>query len=321
MALAGAQADEKRQGGGQQVNLAFFTQDSYFSVHFFLDHMKETFSPVVTVAFQGDHYAFSEMAAQKVFHDRCQCLPNRTFEQVFESVEKGAARYGLIPVENSLTGSIHRNFDLLLEKNLHIVGEVFLKIDQTLIANLGVNLAAVKKIYSHPQALEQCRLFLSGLEGVEAIPSFDTAGSVRMIKERQLQDAAAIASRRAAQDLRMQILAEQIQDVAENYTRFLVIAPQPEPLGTPNKTSVVFAMKNIAGALFKSLSVFALRDIDLSKIESRPMRNKPWEYIFYLDFSGHLGMPECRNAIRHLEEITTFIKVLGSYPSGNGEQA
>ncbi len=292
-----------------------------FQFIFFTDHMKETDSPFVTVAFQGDHYAFSEIAAQKVFHDRCHCLPNRTFEQVFESVEKGLADYGLVPVENSLTGSIHRNFDLLLEKSLHIVGEVFLKIDQTLIANLGVTLAAVKKIYSHPQALEQCRLFLTGLEGVEAIPSFDTAGSVRMIKERQLQNAAAIASRRAAQDLRMQVLAEQIQDVAENYTRFLVIAAQPEPLAAPNKTSVVFAMKNIAGALFKSLSVFALRDIDLSKIESRPMRNKPWEYIFYLDFSGHLGMPECRNAIRHLEEITTFIKVLGSYPSGNGEQA
>ncbi len=281
--------------------------------------MTENLSLPTTVAFQGDHYAFSEIAANKFFKNQCQCFPNRTFENVFESVDKGFVRYGIIPVENSLTGSIHRNFDLLLQHSLHIVGEVFLKIDQNLIANNGVALHAIKKIYSHPQALEQCRTFISSLN-VEAVPSFDTAGSVKMIKESGMLDAAAIASRWAAQDYDMQILAEQIQDEAENYTRFLIISRQPQALGAPNKTSVVFAMKNIAGALFKCLSVFALRDIDLCKIESRPMRHKPWRYIFYLDFSGHMETPECRNAIRHLEEITTFIKVLGSYPSGNGEQ-
>jgi len=275
----------------------------------------------VKVAFQGDHYAFSEMAAKKFFHHRCHCLPKRSFEQVFDSVEKRTSRYGIVPVENSLTGSIHRTYDLLLTHTLHIVGEVFLKIDQNLIANSGVSLSQIKKIYSHPQALEQCRAFLSGLASVEAIPSFDTAGSVKMIKEKKMIDAAAIASRSAAEDHHMSILAEQIQDVPGNYTRFLIIAKNPKALGRPNKTSVVFAMKNIAGALFKSLSVFALRDVDLCKIESRPTRDKPWQYIFYLDFSGHMEQPACRNAIRHLQEITTFIKVLGSYPSGNGEQA
>jgi prephenate dehydratase len=285
-----------------------------------MGNMTETNGPLTTVAFQGDHYAFSEIAANKFFKNQCQCFPNRTFENVFDSVDKGFVRYGVVPVENSLTGSIHRNYDLLLEHSLHIVGEVFLKIDQNLIANNGVALSAIKRIYSHPQALEQCRSFISGLQGVEAVPSFDTAGSVKMIKEGGMLDAAAIASRWAAQDYGMQMLAEQIQDVAENYTRFLVISRQPQALGAANKTSVVFAMKNIAGALFKCLSVFSLRDIDLCKIESRPLRNKPWQYMFYLDFSGNMEAPECRNAIRHLEEITTFIKVLGSYPSGNGEQ-
>jgi prephenate dehydratase len=286
-----------------------------------MENMIENSNTLITVAFQGDHYAFSEIAANKFFNNACQCFPNRTFELIFDSVEKGFTQYGIVPVENSLTGSIHRNFDLLLERNLHIVGEVFLKIDQTLIANNGVSLNRIKKIFSHPQALEQCRAFLTNLPKVEAIPSFDTAGSVKMIKENKMMDAAAIASRWAAEDHGMQILAEQIQDIAENYTRFLIISRQPQALGIPNKTSVVFAMKNIAGALFKSLSVFALRDIDLCKIESRPTRNQPWQYIFYLDFSGHMEMAECRNAIRHLEEITTFIKVLGSYASGNGEHS
>jgi prephenate dehydratase len=282
-----------------------------------MDIMPEQHQNLTTVAFQGDHYAFSEIAANTFFKNECRCFPNRTFEDVFAAVEKGFARYGIIPVENSLTGSIHRNYDLLLERHLHIVGETFLRIDHMLIANTGVALSDIRKIYSHPQALEQCRTFINSHSAVEAIPSFDTAGSVKMIKEQQMRNAAAIASRWAAQDHGMNILAEHIQDVAENYTRFLIISRQPDSLDAPNKTSVVFAMKNIAGALFKSLSVFALRDIDLCKIESRPTRNKPWEYIFYLDFSGHMGMTECRNAIRHLEEITTFIKVLGSYRSAN----
>jgi len=285
-----------------------------------MEPMSEQHQHTHTVAFQGDHYAFSEIAANTFFKNACRCFPNRTFDDVFAAVEKGFARYGIIPVENSLTGSIHRNYDLLLERPLHIVGEVFLRIDQTLIANTGVDIADVKKIYSHPQALEQCRSFISGLAQAEAIPSYDTAGSVKMIKEMQMRDAAAIASRWAAEDHGMNILAERIQDIAENYTRFLIISRQPDSLEAPNKTSVVFAMKNIPGSLFKSLSVFALRDIDLCKIESRPTRNKPWEYIFYLDFAGHMGMAVCRNAIRHLEEITTFIKVLGCYRSGNDNE-
>jgi len=271
------------------------------------------------VAFQGAHYAFSEIAAKRYFGEDIRILPCRAFEDVFNAVEAQEARFGMIPIENSLTGSIHRNYDLLLEHDLTIVGEVFLRIEQQLIANPGVRLEDIRVIYSHPQALEQCRLFLTSLKDVDAVASYDTAGSVQMIHEKKMLQAAAIASRLAAQDYQMQILKEEIEDIPENFTRFLIVSKNAVPLGEPNKTSVVFSMKNIPGALFKSLSVFALRDIDLLKIESRPLRGKPWAYIFYLDFVGDMRQEHCRNAIRHLEEITTFLKVLGSYESGNGQ--
>lgn len=269
------------------------------------------------IAFQGAHYAFSEIAAKKMFGRDVPCMPCKSFEDVFSMVEKGRASHGIIPIENSLTGSIHRNYDLLLEHNLIINGEYLLRIEQHLIANPGVGIEDIHVIYSHPQALEQCRKFLSTLKDVEAVASYDTAGSVKMIKEKKLLHAAAIASKIAARDYKMNILRTEIEDIPENYTRFLILATE-EYQGTayPDKTSIVFSMKNIPGALFKSLSVFALRDIDLLKIESRPFRGRPWEYIFYLDFAEHKDEEKSQNAIRHLQEITTFLKVLGSYPSG-----
>jgi len=272
----------------------------------------------ITIAFQGASYAFSEIAARNHFRLPVHTFPRRTFEEVFAAVQDGTARYGIIPIENSLTGSIHRNYDLLLENDLKIVGEQFLRIEQHLIANPGVPIDKVRVIYSHPQALEQCRAFLSTLPDVEPVASYDTAGSVRMIRDERRRDAAAIASRLAAEDYGMNILRSEIEDIPENYTRFLIISPQDSGRSDGDKTSIVFSMKNIPGALFKSLSVFALRDIDLLKIESRPLRGKPWAYIFYLDFVGHMGQKQCINAIRHLQEITTFLKVLGSYVAGGG---
>ena len=269
------------------------------------------------IAFQGEHYAFSEMAAKKFLGERCECLPCRTFEEVFAATNSGQSDFGIIPLENSLTGSIHRNYDLLLQNELRIVGEIQLRIEQHLIANSGVELDHIKTVYSHPQALEQCREFLQTLPNVEKVASYDTAGSVKMIHEKQILDAAAIAGKWAARDYVMVILKEEIEDIPENFTRFLFLAKDPIKLGSPNKTSIVFSMKNIPGALFKCLSVFALRDIDLVKIESRPLRGKPWSYLFYLDFSGHMEEEACQKAIGHLEEITDFIKILGSYPSGN----
>ncbi len=280
----------------------------------------DLFTKYTTIAFQGAHYAFSEIAARLFFGEQVNVQPCRTFEQVFDSVSRGTAHYGIIPIENSLTGSIHRNYDLLLEHDLRIVGEVFLRIEQHLIANKGVELSEIKTIYSHPQALEQCRKFLTSLKNVDAVASYDTAGSVKMIRDKNMKEAAAIASKLAAHDYGMQILKDEIEDIPENFTRFLILSLKESSAEKVNKTSVVFSMKNIPGALFKGLSVFALRDIDLLKIESRPLRGRPWAYIFYLDFAGHMGEERCKNAIRHLQEITSFLKVLGSYPAGNSQK-
>ncbi len=282
--------------------------------------MKTSSSPVgdITIAFQGDHYAFSELAAKVYFGEQAACLPCQSFEAVFAAVASGSSQYGIIPIENSSTGSIHVNYDLLLRHDAVIVGEVYYKVDHQLIANPGVRLEDIRDIHSHPQALEQCRQFITSLAQVRALPSFDTAGSVRMIRDEKLHHAAAIASRKAAEDYGMQILRQDIQDLSENFTRFLVLAREADPAGSGDKTSIVFAAQNIPGALFKSLSAFALRDIDLCKIESRPWRGRPFEYIFYLDFRGNLETTACRNAIRHLEEMTSFLKILGSYQAGNG---
>ena len=269
----------------------------------------------LNIAFQGARYAFSEMASRSFFGDDIEPYPCKTFDAVFETVAGKQADYGVIPIENSLTGSIHRVYDLLLSHDILIVGEVSLRIEQHLISHQGVALEDIRIVYSHPQALEQCRNFLTRLNDVESVASYDTAGSVKMIRDQNMRHAAAIGSRWAANDYGMQVLKAEIEDIPENFTRFYVLSREPRTFGEANKTSIVFSMKSIPGALFKSLSVFALRDIDLLKIESRPLRGRPWDYIFYLDFAGNMGEERCQNAIRHLEEITTQLKVLGSYPA------
>ncbi|MDZ7372295.1 MAG: prephenate dehydratase [candidate division KSB1 bacterium] len=277
--------------------------------------------PIGPVAFQGARYAFSEIAARKFFAQELDLLPCRSFDEAFEAVESEKAEFAVVPIENSLTGSIHRVYDLLLQHDLLIVGETSLRIEQHLIAHPGAKLEDIRIIYSHPQALEQCREFLASLPNVEAVAAYDTAGSVKMIRDQGLRHAAAIGSRWAAEDYGMAILCEEVEDIPENFTRFIVLAREEHDFGPADKTSIVFSMKNIPGALFKSLSVFALRDIDLLKIESRPMRGRPWDYIFYLDFTGSIHDELCRNALRHLEEITDMLKVLGSYPSAVGRSS
>ena len=265
------------------------------------------------IAFQGTHYAFSEIAARKYFGENIETHPCHQFIDVFKSVEKEESRFGIVPIENSTTGSVYQNLDLILNSSVTVIGEVQLRIEQHLIANNGVNIENIKVVYSHPQALQQCSKFLESLPGIETIASYDTAGSVKYIRDNKFLHAAAIASRQAAEDNQMQILREEIEDNPENYTRFHIITKTAEIPDNADKTSIIFSMKNIPGALFKSLSVFALRDIDLLKIESRPMRGKRWKYLFYLDFAGTMREERCQNAIRHLEEITSFLKVLGSY--------
>ena len=266
------------------------------------------------VAFQGERGAYSEAAAVALYGEDVESVPCASFDEVFQRVQDGDCELGVVPIENSLAGSIHRNYDLLLQHNLHIVGEANLRIVHHLIALRGVRLEDVRRVYSHPQALAQCEESLAALSGVEVVPTYDTAGSVRLIKEQGLRDAAAIASLRAAQIHDMEVLRSHFEDIADNYTRFLALSRTPVVPTPPSKTSLVFAGKNVPGSLFKMLSVFALRDIDLTKIESRPLRGKPWEYLFYLDFAGDLQEERCRRAVEHLGEIASFLRVFGSYP-------
>jgi prephenate dehydratase len=278
----------------------------------------------MVVAFQGERGAYSEAASVAHFGEVVQPLPCPSFEEVFEAVTGDSADQGIIPVENSLAGSIHRNYDLLLRYNLTIVGEVQIRIAHHLIAMPGVNLAELRRVYSHPQALAQCERSLDKLlPHVERVPTYDTAGSVKMLREEDIRDGAAIASRRAADIYDMTVLRDDLEDNPENYTRFLILNQQSVVPNGAVKTSIVFSMDNVPGALFKSLAVFALRDIDLTKIESRPLRGthrspagKRWQYFFYIDFVGSIHDVHCRNALNHLQEITSFFRVLGSYPRG-----
>lgn len=272
----------------------------------------------MSIAFQGEQGAFTELAAMQYFGGKEKTIAFAQWEDVFEAVEKRRAEFGIIPIENSLGGSIHRNYDLLLHTNLFITGEIYLKISQFLLANKGVGIKRVKQVFSIPQAFEQCRLFFKKNPAMQCVPVSNTAAAAKKIKEERLMNAAAVSSMQAAIDYDLKILARDIEDNKENITRFLILSKKPARLnGGPRlKTSVVFALKNITGALFKSLSVFALRDIDLLKIESRPVHGKPFEYMFYLDFSGSTLDEAQRNAISHLREITVFCRVLGSYPAG-----
>lgn len=267
-----------------------------------------------SIAFQGDRGSFSEEAASKFFGDEFSPAPKQTFPEVFAAVEAGHASLGIVPVENSLVGSIHQNYDLLLRHNLKIIGEQNQRIVHHLIANRGVKIENLSSIHSHPVALDQCKDFLKKHEQAQAVVEYDTAGSVKMIKEKKMFSAGAIAGSFAAELYEMEILASAIQDEPDNYTRFLILSKSPAERSGRSKTSIVFALKNIPGVLFKALSVFALRDLDLTKIESRPLRKKAWEYYFYLDFIGHSDDDAAKNAIAHLREITTFLKILGSYP-------
>ncbi|MFN8497047.1 MAG: prephenate dehydratase [Anaerolineae bacterium] len=268
------------------------------------------------VAFQGERGAFSEAAAIAHFGADIEPVPCEEFDDVFRCVADGVCDRGMVPIENSLGGSIHRNYDLLLRHDLAIVGEENLRVVHNLLVLPDVKLEDVRRVYSHPQGLAQCEGTLERL-GLERVPMYDTAGSAKYVREQGIRDGAAIASRRAAEVYGLTILMEGIEDDPENYTRFLALAreaPLPPPLDVPAKTSLVFAASNAPGSLFKALSVFALRDIDLTKIESRPLKGKPFEYYFYLDFAGSLADPRCQRALDHLAEYASYLRILGSYP-------
>ena len=277
-----------------------------------------------TVSFQGELGAFSQVAARQLAGEDFTPAPLPTFQEVFESVASGTCAAAVIPIENTLHGSIHENYDHLLRFDLPIRGETFVRIVHNLIAAPGVKFSNVKRVYSHPVALNQCRHFFEANPQVERVTFYDTAGSVKMVMEEGLWDAAAIASSTAADIYGARILRKSIEDDRENYTRFFLLERPAKraartsavPAGVKYKTTVVFTVRNVAGALFRSLSAFALRDLNMTKIESRPLRGKPWEYLFYLDFVGRDDSREASHALDHLREVADYVRVLGCYPKG-----
>jgi len=275
------------------------------------------------VAFQGEAGAYSEAAAYAHFGTEIRTLPCKSFEKLFDAVSEGKATHGMAPIENSLAGSIHRNYDLLLRNELQITGEYHLRVSHCLMALPNVRLEEVERVYSHPQALAQCERSLRKLN-LPGIAAADTAGSARTLKEENDQSSAALASRLAAKVYGLNILQEDMEDNLENYTRFLALSLQEIEKDNRDdlsyKTSIVFSLKSKPGSLFNALSIFALREIDLTKIESRPHAGKPWEYLFYIDFIGHTERKPTVAALNHLREIAPFIRVFGSYPRDKRER-
>lgn len=271
---------------------------------------------MTTVAYQGEPGAFSEQAGKSFFGQQAKLVPLPAFKDVFHAVTKRRSSFGIVPIENSVFGSVHQNYDLLLNHKLFIVGEVKLRIQLHLMALPGVALNNVGSVYSHQQALGQCDEFLRKLKRVNIVAYYDTAGSAKMIREEGRRDAAALASAQAAKTYGLKILKRNVESNHQNYTRFIVLSTKPASVQHQAKTSLVFAVKNIPGALFKALAVFALREINLLKIESRPLVGKPWEYLFYLDVEGSLRDERLQQALNHLDELATFVRILGSYPFG-----
>lgn len=275
-------------------------------------------SPRWLIAFQGEHGAFSEQAIRQFTGGKARTLPCERFEQVFVALQSGTADAATIPIENTLHGSVHENYDHLLNFDVRIVGETSVRIIHNLIVNPGVTFRQIRQVYSHPVALNQCLEFFRQYPDLEKVTYYDTAGSVKMITEEKRTDAAAIASSGAAETYGARILRKSIEDDRQNFTRFFLLRRtadvRPEkPDGREYRVSLVFTVRNTPGSLFRSLAALALRDISLAKIESRPIRGRPWEYLFYLDFVGHLDDERVGNALTHLGELADSIRVLGCY--------
>jgi prephenate dehydratase len=310
----------------------------------------------VAVAFQGERGAYSEIAAHKHF-PAANLVPFRSFQDVFDSIKSGSVDYAVVPVENSIEGAVSEVYDLLLQvSGITVTGEIYLRIRHCLIANKGVKVDKIKSVYSHPQALAQCRTYLQQKK-LEPVPVYDTAGSVKLVKEQGLQESGAIASNRAADLYDMEIVEEGIEDRKNNFTRFLVLSktskdtPSEDRLeektrqregaaestrqhkkakktgknaksgrlgskagiSSNEKTSIIFSVSHVPGALFRILKEFASRKINLTKIESRPTKETPWEYNFYMDLEGNVNDRQVRDALESIKKKTSFIKILGSY--------
>jgi prephenate dehydratase len=270
------------------------------------------------IAFQGERGAFSEEAALKLLGAGVTLVPCVTFDATFSAIRRQAADYVLAPMENSLAGSVHRSFDLLVESGLHIVGEVIIPIAHNLIGLPGASLERLASVESHPVALAQCEQFFIEHPRLKRIPAEDTAGSVREVMRAGDPTRAAIASQRAAELYGAMILQEHLEDDRENYTRFFLLASsaaQPQEFPAADKISLVFQLAHKPGALHHALEPFARRNINMMKIESRPVRGRPWQYRFYLDLQAAASDPEFAAALSELAQYALELKVLGSYKS------
>ena len=287
----------------------------------------------LSIGFQGEHGAYSEEAIYKHFGREVKTVPTVSIHEVFNLTESGALDLGVVPVENSVEGSINETYDMLRSSDLTVIGEVVLRVVHCLIALRTANLRGIKMVYSHPQALAQCRSFVESL-GVEPRVTYDTAGSVKMIKESHLDDAAAIAGERAAAIYGLKVLKKGIEDYSTNSTRFLIVSREgakglPARVGgtrrgglsLASKTSLIFAVPHTPGSLYNALEVFAREKINLTKIESRPTKERPWEYYFFVDIQGHRQDPKVVKVISALAKRTAFLKVLGSYPRSKAERS
>ena len=275
---------------------------------------------VKPVAFQGERGAFSQEAVYQLFGRKSEILACPTFESVFHALIKGKIDAAVLPIENTLAGSVHENYDHLLRFDVRIAAETNVRIVHNLIVPPGVRMRDIRRVYSHPVALNQCLKFFERHPRLEKVPFYDTAGSVKMIAEKGLRDSAAVASSVAAGIYGAAILKPSIEDDRRNFTRFFQIhrtaaVPAAPVSKRAAKTSVVFTTRNVPGALFRAIGAFAMRDVDLNKIESRPLRGKPWEYLFYLDFAGRETDPQVANALNHLRELADFLRILGTYPA------
>lgn len=266
----------------------------------------------VRVAFQGELGSYSHEACERYFGSQAVVKPFRSLGEVFRAVEKSRNDYGIVPIENSYEGSINETHDLLASTSSRISGEVQVRVRHCLIAKPGSKIGRICAVYSHPQALAQCARYLRR-HRLEPIPAYDTAGSVRLVKAMRSKKVAAIASRRAAELNCMQIIAEGIEDSGVNYTRFFVLGKKIPPPSGNDKTSIIFGVEHKPGSLYRALSALSRSGINLTKIESRPVKDTPWQYNFYVDFLGHVEDSPCREALRGLRKISTFVKMLGSY--------
>jgi prephenate dehydratase len=271
------------------------------------------------VAFQGEHGAYSEQAVRQHFGSNVTTLPCRTFLAITDALQHGRAQYGMLPVENSLAGTVIPAYDLLIDYDLHIQAEVILRVEHCLMAAPGSSLADIQRARSHPQALMQCEQTLRRM-GLEPVEYYDTAGAARDLAADPQPGTAAIASALAAETYGLEILARHLEDEDFNYTRFFVLGLDYPPRQDPSKTSIILTTRHVPGALYDALGELARRNINMTKIESRPRRNRPWHYLFYVDFEGHEDDEEVKQALLGILKHASFLKVLGSYPAAQGSE-